>query len=70
MSTSERKYHIATFPSLIMGLYFAQVHNMSRTRVVHETGLYESAEYAESAAIDWTQYSKSKLAQSLETQKE
>lgn len=65
MSTSERKSVIVCFPSLIPDCYFAQVHNLAKTRVVYETKLYSSPEHAAAAAQDWVRFSKSKLADSL-----
>lgn len=66
MSTS-RKYHVFSHPSRILPrLFYASVTNYSKTRIVYETGLYDSRKFAESAAKKWAEQSRSAKAKSLE----
>lgn len=66
MSTS-RQYHIFSFHSrIIPGLYYASVTNKSKTRIVHETSLYDDPLFAKQAAEEWAEKSHSKKAKSLE----
>lgn len=62
----ERSFSIHTFPSLLSGQWFAQVHNSAKTLVVHETGVYSSAKWAEHAALEWAKTSQSRKASLLD----
>jgi hypothetical protein len=66
MSTGQREYLLVSFPSLVDGLFFAQVHDIACTRVVHETGLYTTPAWAKHAAKEWAETSQSEKAEILQ----